>query len=78
MKAKVIVGRAESQTNAKINNDCLTPDKLQEAELLWMKDAQKEIRGRVLTGEFKMLSPFKNENGVIRVGGRVDKALALY
>ena len=25
-----------------------------------------------------MLSPFKNENGVIRVGGRVDKALVSY
>ena len=27
---------------------------------------------------FKMLSPFKDENGVIRVGGRVDKALMSY
>ena len=25
-----------------------------------------------------MLSPFKDENGVIRVGGRVDKALVSY
>ena len=37
-------------------------------ELLWIKDAQKEIQGRVLDEEFKMLSPFKDENGVIRVG----------
>ena len=29
-------------------------------------------------GEFKMLSPFKEENGVIRVGGRVDKAQVSY
>ena len=45
---------------------------------MWIKDAQKEIQGRVLNGEFKMLSPFKDENGVIRVGGRVDKALVSY
>ena len=78
LKANVIAGRAESQSNAKIQNGCLTPDELQEAELLWTKDVQKEIQGRVLNGEFKMLSPFKNENGIIRVGGRIDEALVSY
>ena len=78
LKAKVIIGRAESQIKAKIKNDCLTQDELQEAELLWIKDAQKEIHGRVLNRESKMLSPFKDENGVIRFGGRVDKALVSY
>ena len=78
LKAKVITGRAESQSNTKIKNDCLKPNELQEAELLWIKDAQKEIQSRELNGEFKMLSPFKDENGVIRVGGRVDKALVSY
>ena len=63
LKAKVITGRAGSQSNDKIKNDCLTSDELQEAELLWIKDAQKEIQSRVLNGEFKMLSPFKDENG---------------
>ena len=43
-----------------------------------MKDAQKEIQDRVLNGEFKMLSLFKDDNGVIRVGGRVDKAPVSY
>ena len=33
---------------------------------------------RVLSGEFKMLRPFKDGNGVIRVGGREDKALVSY
>ena len=78
LKAKVITGKAESQSNVKIRNDCLRPDELQKAELLRIKDARKEIQGRVLNGEFKMLSPFKDENGVIRVGGRVDKALVSY
>ena len=41
LKANVIAGRAESESNAKIQNDCLIPDELQEAELLWIKDAQK-------------------------------------
>ena len=39
LEANVIAGRAESQSNAKKQNDCLTPDELQEAELLWIKDA---------------------------------------
>ena len=78
LKAKVIAGKAESQSNAKIKNYCLAPDELQEAELLWIKNAQKEIQRRVFSGEFKMLSPFKDENGVIRVEGRVDKALVSY
>ena len=79
LKAKVIAERAESQSNAEIKNDCLTPNELQlqEAELLWIKDAQKEIQGRILNGDL-MLSSVKDENGVIRVGGRVDKALVSY
>ena len=78
LKAKVITEISESQSNAKIQNDCLTPDELQEAKLLWIKVAQKEIQGRVLSGESKMLSPLKDENGVISIGGGVDKALVSY
>ena len=52
LKAKVIAGRAERQNNAKIKNDCLTPDEFHEAELLWINDARKEIQGGVLNGEF--------------------------
>ena len=74
----MLAGRAEIQSNAKIKNDCLIPDEPQKAELFWIRDAQKEIQGNVLIGEFKMLSPFKDENGVIRVGGRVDKVLKTY
>ena len=44
LKAKVIAGRTESQIDTGIKNDFLPPDELQEAELLWIKDAQKEIK----------------------------------
>ena len=37
LKAKVIIGRAESKSNAKVKNDCLTPNELQEAELLMLR-----------------------------------------
>ena len=78
LKQRSLLGDLKVKANAKNKNDCLTPDELQEAELLWIKDSQKEIQGRALNGEFKMLSPFKDENGIIRVIGRVDKALATY
>ena len=55
LKAKVIAG---SQSNAKIKHDWPTPVELQEAEVLWIKDAQKEIQGKILNGEVKILSPF--------------------
>ena len=52
LKAKAIVGRAENQSDAKIKNGCLSLDGLQEAELLRIKDAQKQFRDKVFNGEF--------------------------
>ena len=48
----------------------LTPEELQQA--------QTTLYSRLDKGEFKSLSPFKDENGVIRVGGRVDEAIVSY
>ena len=56
----------------------LTVTELQKAELYWLIEAQKEILKCVQKGELKSLSPFTDEKGVIRVGGRADKALISY
>jgi len=56
----------------------LTPEELQNAEISLIKDAQKTLHERMKRDEFKSLSPFKDETGIIRVGGRVDKALVSY
>ena len=56
----------------------LTPEELLQAELFWIKDAQKSLHDRMAKGEFKTLSPFTDEKGIIRVGGRLDKAIVSY
>ena len=56
----------------------LSPAELQEAEFLWIKEAQKSLHDRLSEGEFQSLSPFQDENGIIRVGGRVSKAVVYY
>ncbi|XP_066016486.1 uncharacterized protein [Pocillopora verrucosa] len=56
----------------------LTPEELQQAEIYWISQAQTTLYSRLNRGEFKSLSSFKDENGIIRVGGRVDKAIVSY
>lgn len=56
----------------------LTVEELRKAELYWIKNAQKELISRFQKGEFKSLSPFIDDKGVLRVGGRVDNALVSY
>ena len=56
----------------------LTPEELLQAELFWIRDAQKGLHDRLAKGEFKTLSPFIDDKGIIRVGGRLDKAIVSY
>ena len=56
----------------------LTPEQLAEAARFWIKEAQKPLHSRMMKGEFKSLSPFTDEQGVVRVGGRVDQAIMSY
>ena len=52
-----------------------TPEELQKAEMFLIKDAQNNLHDRLKRGEFKSLSPFTDDKGIIRVGGRLDKAI---
>lgn len=56
----------------------LIPEGLAKAERLWIKEAQTPLHSLMTKGEFKNLSPFTDEQGVVRVGGRVDQAIMSY
>ncbi|CAB3990481.1 Transposon TX1 uncharacterized 149 kDa, partial [Paramuricea clavata] len=66
------------KTKPEDNVDPLTAVELEQAEELWIKTAQKELHKRVKNKEFNMLSPFTDDKGILRVGGRVDKAIVTY
>ena len=63
---------------AQLSDGPLAPQELKEAEKYWVIESQKTLHDRLRKGELQRLSPFTDENGVIRVGGRVDEALVSY
>ena len=56
----------------------LAPKQLERSTEFLVKEAQKPLHERLETNELKTLSPFVNEKGVIRVGGRVNEAVTSY
>nr|XP_054775091.1 uncharacterized protein LOC129283281 [Lytechinus pictus] len=74
-KLKAVL-RAKSNVNLGDGN--LSTTQLQKAEHFLIKEAQSSLYQRVQNGEFKTLSPFIDNEGIIRVGGRLDKALISY
>ena len=52
----------------------LSPADLERAEKYWILAAQKSLIPRFEKGEFKVLSPFLDNEGVIRVGGRLENS----
>ena len=59
-------------------NGPLTPNELQKAENRWIKECQESLRDRLCKEEFSKLSPYTDQEGIIRVGGRADKAQVSY
>ena len=45
------------------------PEELKKAEMSWIRSAQKDLKSQVKNGDFKTLSPFVDDKGIIRVGG---------
>ena len=68
----------QQKCNQTRHNGPLTPEELQKAEMFLIKDAQNNLHDRLKRSEFKSLSPFTDDKGIIRVGGRVDKAIVSY
>ena len=62
----------------KPNEGPLSPQELQNAEDHWIKLGQKSFSDRLRKGEFRKFSPYTDSDGIVRVGGRVDKALVSY
>ena len=56
----------------------LTAHELEESRRYLIKEAQKSLHNRLRNDELKMLSPYVDDEGIIRVGGRVDKAIVSY
>ena len=51
----------------------LTPEELSKVEILKIQRAQRHLKSRIQNGDFKALSPFIDDTGIIRVRGRIDK-----
>jgi hypothetical protein len=47
---------------------------VQNAKLLWIKEAQKSLQQRFEKGKFNRLCARKREDGIIVVGGRIPKS----
>ena len=72
--------REKSDLNADPNQQSLGPltDEIREAEDYLVKQVQSSLHRPVEKGDFKTLTPFVDQKGIIRVGGRVDPALVSY
>ena len=70
--------RRTGNDNLKVDDGPLSLQELEEAEHHWIKASQKSLNDRLKKGELKRLSPYTDPHGIIRVGGRVDKALVSY
>ena len=77
LRAYVCKGSAEDEA-LKLKDGPLLPIELQSAETYWIKESQKSLEEGLGKGAFKNLSPYTDPEGIVRVGGRVDKALVSY
>ena len=68
----------ESDTKLQSVLGPLSPKELTSAEMYWIKRAQACLYERAKSGQLRQLSPFTDENGIMRVGGRIDQALVSY
>ena len=56
----------------------LMPEELAKAEIIWIRSAQRSLQKRLENGEFKTLGQIVDGKRIIRVGGRIDKAILSY
>lgn len=69
---------AEEEKALEPEDGPLSPEELNCVEMHWLKESQKTLKDRLSKGEFRNLSPYVDQEGVLRVGGRADKALVSY
>ena len=78
LRARGHKGAPEEGKTLKSVDSPLSPEELKDAETHWLKESQKTLRNRLRKGEFRSLSPYVDQEGVWRVGGRADNALVSY
>ena len=78
LRARGRKGSAEEEEALKSEDGPLSPEELKDAETHWLKESQKTLKDRLNKGEFRNLSPYVDQEGVLRAGGRADKALVSY
>ena len=64
--------------NQKGNVGPLNAPDIGDAEEFWLKFAQSGLSQKMQREDFKTMTPYVDENGIIRVGGRVDPSLLSY
>ena len=69
---------AEEEKALEPEDGPLSPEELNCVETHWLKESQKTLKDHLSKGEFRNLSPYVDQEGVLRVGGRADKALVSY
>ena len=75
---KVHERRVTNENGEANKHGTVSPDDLCKAELYWIRHAQRELHSKITNGELKQFSPFVDSEGIIRVGGRLNKALVTY
>jgi hypothetical protein len=70
-------GRNEGNQQPEVG-PLLTNQELEYAEEYWLKQMQLNLLKRLPRGDFKTLSPYKDDRNILRVGGRVDPTLFSY
>ncbi|XP_046843232.1 uncharacterized protein LOC124437283 [Xenia sp. Carnegie-2017] len=79
LRAKsTLLAKVRSTAKDTARGDCLTPAELERSRTFWIKRAQTKIRAQLKSNELRSLSPFTDEEGTVRVGGRIDNSLVSY
>ena len=69
---------SQQSDNNPVQVGSISAEEIKDAEEYWTKKAQTGLTDRLEKGDFKTLSPFIDDKGIIRVGGRVDPKMLSY
>ena len=76
VKARVKKCNTESAEIPRSNS--LSVEELNQSEIYWVKLNQKNLKSSLESGQLEKLDPLTDSEGILRVGGRVDKTIATY
>ena len=76
MKARVKKNNTGSVEIPRSNS--LSVEELNQSEIYWVKLNQKNLKSSLESGQLGKLDPLTASEGILRVGGRVDKTIATY